>query len=186
MLLRGKCKWLFFALGLMVPLLCCMPAQAGNLQPPGPPGSTMYTLEAIYDLIDSTYFPIDRFRDNEDGTVFDTRTGLTWTQSANLGGVMSHSEAVDYCSSLALGGYGDWRLPTRDELHSFAGPYDKGGLSGVLGEPEVPFINIEPSVYWTGTLYQAQNYWTVHLYDGLVSYDSMENAFYVWPVRNGQ
>jgi hypothetical protein len=55
-----------------------------------------------------------RFVDNGDGTVTDTRRNLMWQKGDN-GEEVSFVEAENYCKSLRLGGYADWRLPTPDE-----------------------------------------------------------------------
>jgi Protein of unknown function (DUF1566) len=61
------------------------------------------------------------FTDNDDGTVTDNVTGLLWQQEEVI--YESHyplydtfSEMVDYCDSLSLGGYEDWRIPVFYEL----------------------------------------------------------------------
>ena len=43
------------------------------------------------------------------------RTGKMW-QIAKKGGINSPEEAKQYAASLSIGGYDDWRLPTKDEL----------------------------------------------------------------------
>jgi len=59
------------------------------------------------------------YADNGDGTVTDNVTGLIWQQSpVNIG--FSWQEAVDYCESLELAGYDDWRMPTTKELFSIS------------------------------------------------------------------
>lgn len=58
-----------------------------------------------------------RFTDNNDGTVTDNCTGLTW-QRASAPGEYTWAEALQYCEDLALGGETDWRLPNVRELHS--------------------------------------------------------------------
>ena len=66
----------------------------------------------------------DRFKDNGDGTVTDTRTGLIWLKNANLCDIKPWDDAVAYCSSLASGQAGltdgskagQWRLPSIQEL----------------------------------------------------------------------
>ncbi len=58
-----------------------------------------------------------QYRHNGDGTVTDLRSGLIW-QQADDGQRRTWQAAVDYCADLNLGGYGDWRLPTRRELYS--------------------------------------------------------------------
>jgi Protein of unknown function (DUF1566) len=48
----------------------------------------------------------------------DPSTGLMWTgqSSSQLRGAMAWDDAGNYCSSLALGGFPGWRLPTLDEM----------------------------------------------------------------------
>jgi hypothetical protein len=57
------------------------------------------------------------YTDNGDSTVTDHVTGLVWTQNLSAQS-MSWEKADDYCESLELGGYDDWRLPTLKELWS--------------------------------------------------------------------
>jgi hypothetical protein len=57
----------------------------------------------------------NRFLDNGDGTVTDTRLGIMWQQSDN-GRLVSFEEAREYCRTLRLGGHVDWRLPEPQEL----------------------------------------------------------------------
>ncbi len=70
----------------------------------------------------------DRFRDLGDGTVLDTRTGLQWAQCDN-GSDIDWPGAKEYAENLTLGGYSDWRLPTRDEL---ADLYDESNPAQTL------------------------------------------------------
>ena len=61
------------------------------------------------------------FIDNNNGTVTDKRTGLTWCISdAYLTGnkCVNHREALQYVSRLRTGGYGDWRIPSVEELQA--------------------------------------------------------------------
>jgi hypothetical protein len=51
------------------------------------------------------------------GTVSDNNTHLTWQQEDDNAGKTWH-EAYDYCENLSLGGFTDWRLPTKKELVS--------------------------------------------------------------------
>ncbi|MFC1857771.1 DUF1566 domain-containing protein [Thermodesulfobacteriota bacterium] len=60
-----------------------------------------------------------RFKANGNGTVTDSKTGLTWTllDSENeLGKCLDYKAAKSYAGSLKTGGFGDWRLPTASEL----------------------------------------------------------------------
>lgn len=57
------------------------------------------------------------FVDNQDGTISDIATGLTWTQS-DSGQALDWESSLAYCADLETGGYGDWRLPDVKELQS--------------------------------------------------------------------
>ena len=73
--------------------------------------------------------PDDQFENHNDGTVTDTRTGLTW-QTCELGKSgadcqgtstqMGWDEATQVAKSSKVGGFDDWRLPTIEELLSIA------------------------------------------------------------------
>jgi len=54
------------------------------------------------------------FVDSGDGTVTDTKRNLMWQKGDN-GKEVAFEEAREYCRSLRLGGYADWRLPKADE-----------------------------------------------------------------------
>ena len=57
----------------------------------------------------------NRFVDNGDGTVTDTKQHLMWQKGDN-GEEITFAEALKYCGTLRLGGYTDWRLPLAEEL----------------------------------------------------------------------
>ncbi len=59
----------------------------------------------------------ERFTDNGDGTVTDTRTGLMWAQTDNMGHINWH-DAKLYCENIILSKYNDWRMPTIEELET--------------------------------------------------------------------
>jgi len=59
----------------------------------------------------------NRFVDNGDGTITDTKTGLMWSEKDN-GLPIKWSDALSYCSNFNVGGYNDWRMPTLAELAS--------------------------------------------------------------------
>jgi len=56
------------------------------------------------------------YRNNGNGTVSDTVTGLMWVQAR--GQKMSWADAMAGAKVCRLGGYGDWRVPTIKELYS--------------------------------------------------------------------
>jgi hypothetical protein len=60
-----------------------------------------------------------RFVDNQDGTVKDTRTGLTWNMldsSIERRKCLNYEDALQYVKELRVGGHKGWRLPTESEL----------------------------------------------------------------------
>lgn len=59
------------------------------------------------------------YKDNGDGTITDENTGLMWQQVPSSKD-LTWQEAVDYCDSLELGGYDDWRMPSCKELYSIS------------------------------------------------------------------
>ena len=60
--------------------------------------------------------PPGRYTFPASGTVYDTRTQLTWQQAVDPG-TYNWAAAVTYCAELSLAGSG-WRLPTKLELES--------------------------------------------------------------------
>lgn len=82
------------------------------------------------------------FRDNGDGTVTDTITGLMWQQVD--GGEMTYESAITYADMLSLGNYTDWRLPTAQEAFSI--------LDHHLTNPAINsaiFPDSEAEYWWT-------------------------------------
>lgn len=57
------------------------------------------------------------FVDNEDGTVTDRATGLTWMKADSIEG-MDWPTALEYAENLEFAGHSDWRLPDAKELQS--------------------------------------------------------------------
>lgn len=109
--------------------------------------------------------PQERFVDNQDGTVTDTCTGLTWQQStADVNGdgrrsdtdVASWCAALSYCDKLAFAGHDDWRLPNVRELESLV---DYGRNAPSID----PVFTAFPSQYWSSTSRSEQtgNAWYI-------------------------
>ena len=59
----------------------------------------------------------ERFVDNGDGTVTDTRRKIMWQKGDN-GTEVTFAEAQEYCKALRLGGHADWRLPKAEEAET--------------------------------------------------------------------
>lgn len=62
-------------------------------------------------------YGVNDFVDNQDGTVTDNATGLTWMQG-DSGKALNWEDALNYCESLDYAGQEDWRLPNVKELQS--------------------------------------------------------------------
>lgn len=130
-------------------------AESGTLEPPGPPGPTMRTLEELlpswFFALDSTDGEVDgcnssRFKCGNGGTVLDLETGLAW-QRALQGAAPSESweDAQGECFNQLLSRAG-FRLPAADELASL------WTSSGTLHQPPGhPFTNWISGEYWTAT-----------------------------------
>ena len=79
--------------------------------------------------------------------------GLQWAQDAG-GKKMTWDEANDYVQKLRLGGYSDWRLPTKEELESLLSYCKSKGVQVEKGEcPEyfnkTGFKNVQSDIYWS-------------------------------------
>ena len=141
-----------------------------------------------------------RFKDNGDGTLTDSRTGLIWLKNANCttfferdqsGGKNSRSwhEARVAASRLADGfcglsdksSAGDWRLPTRDELLEIS----KDVSSKEPWTAGDAFTGLQSFYYWSATLgdlYQDYAFYVSITY-GMDSHAFQLNSFHVLPVR---
>ncbi len=80
-------------------------------------------------------------RDNVTGLVWEVKTLENSTEKPNW------NDAKTYCETLPLGGYSDWRLPTREELRSIA----DYGRSAPFLNPEY-FPNAQTS-YWSSEIF---------------------------------
>lgn len=104
-----------------------------------------------------THKPIpNKFKNNGDETMSDTKTGLIWTKNANLIGHVSWKQSKDFVESMNSGsgtyGHKDWRLPSDKEFESLVNDMPKPAeLLKKQG-----FINVQPSLYWTSTTTTAQ------------------------------
>ncbi|MDH5560269.1 MAG: DUF1566 domain-containing protein [Deltaproteobacteria bacterium] len=101
----------------------------------------------------------------------DEKTGLMW-QDNNYEELHSWRNAMDYCASLTLSGYADWRLPNKEELQ-------------VLYQHRNRLKSYKADFYWSSTTYAGNTTvaWDVGFYDGGVSNVNKANGSYVRCVR---
>ena len=116
---------------------------------------------------------------------------------------MDWDEAMEYAKNLRLGGYDDWRLPTKEELGAvvtlcggeFAGYVDKDWeyIMGKNKANENYQANYEAKGfasrnYWSSTTYagNSSNAWLVHFYYGRQNRNDKSRSTSVRCVRAGQ
>ncbi len=192
-----KSTWFRAAtLVVMAIALFAAPAPAGNLDPPGPPGPTMKTLDQIpptWDQIlpanDSTTpdgCNSSRFKCVMGGAaVLDKETGLVWEQSP-VATLHDWASATSACQNRALSGRKGIRLPTIEELASLVDPtVSDPGPTLPAGHP---FANVQSFAYWSGTpdTTDASKAWRVRFIDGEVAVRDKLNTSFVWCVRGGR
>jgi hypothetical protein len=90
--------------------------------------------------------PPDALKDNGNGTVTDTKTGLTW-QKDDTGKTMGWNDAISYCRGLTLAKYLNWRLPSDDELNALW--HNAGAVNEIKTKY---FPGMKPSPYWSSSV----------------------------------
>ena len=137
-------------------------------------------------------------RDDSKEIVTDNVTGLQWQDNSEAKTVTkpwitqanynagkyndtSGDTAATYCANLTLGGYNDWRLPTRKELQSIV---DYGRYTPAL-DPE--FLNVASHYYWSSTTGAGSSLYAcyVYFYRGYQYYGHKDDSYYVRCVRAG-
>jgi hypothetical protein len=156
------------------------------------------TVIQSYDF-NSTFIPcasVDRFVDNNDGTVTDCRTDLVWLKNANCFGLRIWSDAITAINGFNSGHCGltdgtidgNWRLATKEELQGIGTDppttWYSGYPSATWTKPGSPFVNVQSYPYWSSTEYNTSDAWFVDMFNGqAVNVPKALNA-YVWPVRS--
>jgi hypothetical protein len=93
-----------------------------------------------------------RFTSNKDGVITDNKTGLQW--APDPGQAMNWDQATQYAQNLRLGGFSDWRLPTRVELRELG----KGGTD--------PAFKLKGDWGWSSELRDSSTAWHVNFSSG--------------------
>jgi hypothetical protein len=193
----------FMTAAMAMAMVMVFPAlsRAGSLEPSGPPGPTMKTLDEIYEAAKESPSWSRRLPDNErfeliwpDGpvnlltgekacvAVLDKETGLVWERSPSTT-TMTWVGAVIYAYELSLGGRNGWRLPTVEELESLVDP-TQSNPSLPSGHP---FQNVQSSHFWSSTTFAGDPdaAWDVRFLDGGVGAGGKSGSSRVWCVRGG-
>jgi len=116
-------------------------------------------------------------RNNTTKIVTDNSTGLQWEDDIIVN--KTWIQAINYCESLTLGSYTNWRLPNFNELYHLA---DKSKDSLVINSV---FQNVVPNEYWSSTTVVGykNKVWNVSFYNGEGSWYSKSYGGYVRCVR---
>lgn len=96
---------------------------------------------------------------DSEGTWKDSTTGLLWTVKDN-GSDLSWNQGKDYCENLTLGGFADWRLPTKDELKAL---YDRSlSKQYKVKDP----IELGAASMWSGSTNNSGDAWSFNFFNG--------------------
>ena len=122
--------------------------------------------------------PMGRYTTPAAGTVYDTRTRLTWQQNVDPN-TYTWAGATMYCKDLALAG-GGWRLPSVKELVTLV---DVGQKSPAIDRTFFP--NTPSDYFWTSSPLAGDPSfaWFVNFLNGYSSTSDVGNAFRVRCVR---
>jgi len=94
----------------------------------------------------------DRFQTAAQGIITDTRTARQWAPDS--GERMTWHQAGQYAGTLRLGGFSDWRLPTRAELRDLG----TGALS--------PAFKLAGCCAWSSEREDSSSAWEFHFGEG--------------------
>lgn len=110
----------------------------------------------------NTYYGLNQFQDNGDGTVTDIATGLMWARD-DSGAGLNWEDALAHAEASELAGHADWRLPSGKELQSIV---DYGRSPGTTGSATIDPVFSATAItneagatdwgfYWTGTTHAS-------------------------------
>lgn len=116
--------------------------------------------------------------------VLDRETGLVWERAPDAT-MRTWSVAHDRCKNRSVGGRKGWRLPAVQELASLLEPTAGGPVPTIPAGH--PFVNVEPSFYWSASIVQAlPNHASVVAFDNAMVYGAQRtDSYHVWCVRGG-
>ncbi len=130
-------------------------------------------------MIGLSLLQADYIRDNTKEVVLDTTTNLMWQDDADAKTITKNwLDAINYCETLTLGDFNDWRLPSFNELYLLA---DRNVYNPAISPI---FINVS-SLYWSSTTYapNTTTAWFVNFDGGHDSVNYKTNMYYFRCVR---
>jgi hypothetical protein len=122
--------------------------------------------------------PPSRYDESTAGTIYDTRTRLTWQRDVDVH-TFSFADAANYCAALELAG-GGWNVPTRAELLTIIDPTEVSPAIDARAFPQTP-----GTWFWTSTVYidLTASGWAVSFEDGTTDYFGTKRGYRVRCVR---
>jgi hypothetical protein len=115
----------------------------------------------------------------------DPQTGLQWLRDGNVASKpMTWHEAMEWVKTLRIGGYSDWRLPSKDELIVFV---RNSGSKHADNFNNNGFRNVQAFSYWSSSIGANGTGWVLDIDGGYSGHgDKREDRYYVWPVRDAK
>ncbi|GAB4372730.1 MAG: hypothetical protein Kow0042_16210 [Calditrichia bacterium] len=136
----------------------CYDSNGAVISPPAP-GEAYYGQDAQFA---TTPF---NFKDLGNGIIQDLNSGLMW-QQIPAPNTFTWYQAAEYCESLELAGYDDWRLPTAKELFSIEN-FSWGW----------PYLDTTYFSLASGRITKDEQYWTANHYLGTTVEGGRDAAF---------
>ena len=144
------------------------------------------TMIKKYNFFDNKLNPEGNFanyfvKNQDNGIVFDRRTGLMWQQTGLKIFLMSYDDAIKHIqeiNQIKLAGYSDWRLPTLEELSSLLEnrKLNEGIYIDSVFDPK--FI-----LCWTSDRWSTGGRWLVNFHYGQIYWNKLDRG-YVRVVRS--
>lgn len=118
----------------------------------------------------------------------DLATGLIWTKNSNVADKeMNWNNAMTWVKTLSVGGYHDWRLPTKEELNSLV---NRAGENPGKYFSKLGFTNVSygffGKFYWTSSTGNCREFkcaWSVSMNNGFGDDGPKSIGSLVWAVR---
>ena len=124
------------------------------------------------------------YRDNDKNVVVcsEKKLGKLMWQDAKQIFEGTWKEAQEYCKTLSLAGYKDWRLPTRAELLSIA---DNSRYNPALNTAFKYIADSELPWYWSSTKHNiySSNAMIMRFNSGRAGWDDISHRYFVRCVR---
>jgi hypothetical protein len=99
-----------------------------------------------------------QFISSTEGIITDTLTGLMWAPAPDR--EVTWDQANAYAQNLKLGGYTDWRLPTRSELRSLYDASEEDDPSSV--STFNPILRLTACCPWSSEVEGSDRAWSFH------------------------